>query len=94
MMKINKDETTGLSDVSEFNKNRQDILEEFESSNLLFRRKFTQAAHWISLDKDLANQYFREEKWFCGWKYKDEIKIINHSADSINGTNLNIGFKK
>ena len=80
-----------LKDTENFDDYRNHILDEQDKdTNTLFRRKLSQGAFWTSLDKDLANQYFRDEKWFFGWKYKDEIKLIDHgtAVESKNG----IGF--
>lgn len=79
----------------EFNKLRSGILEEFYSESIFRKQKLSQAAFWFELDKDLANQYFRDERWFFGIKYLDEIKFIDHSVSTESTqTKTSIGFGK
>jgi hypothetical protein len=66
-----------------FDDYRNIILSDFDSRKFrVFRRKFTQGAYWTSLDKDLANQYFRDEVWFLGIQIKDNLKFIDHGFET------------
>ena len=75
-----------------FDDYRNFILEEQQKDNTIFKRKLSQGAFWTALDKDLANQFFRDEKWFFNFKYKDEIKLIDHGVEPNEKTG--IGFTK
>jgi hypothetical protein len=81
----------------EFNKFRQEIMDEFSSESLWHKQRLTQTAFWTKLDKDVAVQYFRDERWFFGLKYFDEIKLVDHGIDPKGDSDYNskgVGFKK
>lgn len=78
-----------------FDEYRNTINEEFLSKPTFRRNKITQGLYWTDLDKDLANQYVREEAWLFGWKYRDNLKLIDHCAKDTKDTNKpsgKIGF--
>jgi hypothetical protein len=81
--------------ISDFNEFRDGVIKEFSTENIFFRRKLTQGAFWVSLENDLADQLFRDERWFFGVKYHDELKTIDHGHDrnevrtGIRGFNTN-----
>lgn len=64
-----------------FNDYRNFIIEELISEYSIFKRKMTQGAFWVALEKDLANQFFRDERWLCGIKFWDATKFIDHGFD-------------
>lgn len=64
-----------------FDDYRNLLLEDYHKSNAFLKKKFSQGAYWTILDKDLANQYFRDEVWFMGVKIKDNIKFIDHGSE-------------
>jgi len=66
-----------------FNDSRRDCVIKFQSENSLFRRLITQGFYWTSIDKDLANQFIRDERWFLGMKFWDSMKIIDHGSEEI-----------
>lgn len=72
---------------------RRSILGEFESESIFFKKRLTQGLIWTSLDKDLANQYWREERWFYGVKYRDELRIVDHGVMEDILPGRNVGFK-
>ena len=75
-----------------FDDYRNIISEEFTIGNVIFRKRFTQGAYWTSLEKDLANQYFRDETWLFGIKLKDAIKFIDHGVDTETSYLKSVGF--
>lgn len=81
--KLEKFDIVGLETLNKkaFDDYRNGTILEFESSSIFLKRKMTQAAFWTALDKDLADQLFRDERWIFGIKYKDEIKTIDHGAE-------------
>jgi hypothetical protein len=81
-----------FDNYKEFKDSRTEYIDKFSSNCSIFRRKITQGLYWTSLDKDLANQVLRDERWFLGIKFWDALKLINHGADDANKNN--IGFKK
>jgi len=84
----------GEQTVSEnsFNEHRDFVISDFQGNRSLYKRKMSQGAFWTLLDKDLANQYFRDEKWLFGFKIRDEIKLIDHGTGNI--ISKEVGFKK
>ena len=72
----------------EFEVNRKDYVKSFTGGNSLFKRKITQSLYWTSLDKDLANQFLRDERWVCGLKFWDAIKVIDHDAENVNSAGM------
>ena len=76
-----------------FNTYRDNIIKEFNTESIFFKKKLTQAAFWTIIDKDLANQYFRDERWFFNIKYKDEIKFIDHGVEELPKTGVGFGRK-
>ncbi len=89
-----KTETVGKQtiDSQAFDDYRTGIVEEFHSENIFFKRKLTQGAFWTAIDKELANQYFRDERWLFNFKYKDELKFIDHGTNGspVTGVGFNI----
>jgi hypothetical protein len=71
-------------DEKSFNDYRNVITDEFLTQTIFFKRKMTQGAFWTAIDKDLANQFFRDERWFCGFKFWDAYKLIDHGIDKGN----------
>ena len=92
--KKNNDNIVGfqLATGKSFDDYRNLILENFKDENIFFKRKLSQGAFWTSIDKDLANQFFRDERWLFNMKYKDEIKLIDHGVEPIEKSG--IGFTK
>jgi len=90
-----KEVAMGLQAISskDFDDQRNIITERFSSKGLCFKRKLTQSLYWTSLDKDLANQYWRDERWFMGIKFWDVLKLIDHGAEGVN-SNKGVGFLK
>ena len=72
-----------------FNDYRNIVIEEFLSESLFFKRKMTQGAFWTFIEKDVANQFFRDERWICGFKFWDAFKLIDHGIDKNNLEVLN-----
>lgn len=71
----------------------RDILnQEFLSEKPFRRNRVTQGLFWTDLEKDLANQYVREEAWIFGWKYRDNLKLVDHCADNEDNKTSRIGF--
>jgi hypothetical protein len=83
-----------MIDSKNFNEHRNILSEEFNTESIFYKRKITQGAFWTAIDKDLANQYFRDECWLFNIKYKDELKFIDHGIDINAPTNSGIGFGK
>ena len=75
-----------------FDDYRNFMLDEFVTESVFRKRKLSQAAYWTALDKEIADQYFRDEVWIFGVKVKDEIKVIDHGFEGIN--DKTVGFKK
>ena len=75
-----------------FDNSRDNIVEEFGSTRVFTKRKLTQGAYWTAIDKDLADQYIRDEKWIFGMKVRDELKIIDHWDENM-GVTKKLGFK-
>lgn len=81
-----------FGDIKEFGESRVEYAEGFDKKSWsAFKRKITQGFYWTSIDKDLANQVLRDERWFCGIKFWDAIKLIDHGAEGIK---TGIGFTK
>ena len=81
-------------DVGEFDSSRKEQLNLFTSGAGVFKRKITQGLYWTVIDKDLADQYLRDERWFLGVKFCDILKVIDHGAEEIKNDNKSIGFTK
>jgi hypothetical protein len=81
-----------MDDSRDFSENRIKCRNAFYSSRSLFKRRITQGLYWTSLDKDIANQYYRDERWFCGMKFWDAMKSIDHGVDDIRDNS--VGFIK
>jgi len=79
MSKILKTQDLKINE-KEFDEYRENINSEFLSGTPMRRNKITQGLFWTDIDKDLANQYVREEAWFFGWKFRDNLKLIDHCA--------------
>lgn len=62
-----------------FDDYRDAVQEEFFSIGAISKKRVTQGVYWISSEKDLANQYVREEKWFFGIKMKDDLRLVDHN---------------
>jgi len=77
-----------------FDDYRNKLIEIFDGSSAVHKKKMTQGLFWTSVDKDLANQMVREERWFLGVKYKDEIRVIDHGTSDDSISNKGVGFKK
>jgi hypothetical protein len=95
MSKARNDEVVmGLQAISskDFDDQRNIIVDKFSREGLCYKRKLTQSLYWTSLDKDLANQYWRDERWFLGIKFCDILKLIDHGADGV--SNKGVGFIK
>jgi hypothetical protein len=87
----------GLQALSskEFDDSRNILVERFTGSLGVYKRRLTQSLYWTSLDKDLANQYWRDERWLFGVKICDIVKLIDHGSQEENDKfNKIIGFKK
>jgi len=67
-----------------FTNYRKTIREEFNDSSAVRKTKFTQGLYWTDFDKDLADQFLREEVWLFGIKIRDAIKIIDHCSSLPN----------
>ena len=79
-----------FEDKEGFNISREECVTLFHSGGSMFKRKITQGLYWTDLDKDLANQFFRDERWFLGVKFWDGLKTIDHGGgDGKHG----VGFK-
>lgn len=79
--------------VEAFDLSRREQTELFKSGMGVFKRKITQGLYWTVIDKDLADQYIRDERWFFGIKFCDILKVIDHGAEEIKN-NDKIGFIK
>ena len=75
-----------------FDDYRNLVGDDFHIEKAVLKKKFTQGAYWTSLEKDLANQYFRDEVWIFGIKVKDALKFIDHGFEPIEKSGL--GFTK
>ena len=75
-----------------FDDYRNFVLDEFTNESIFKKRKLSQAAYWTAIDKEIADQYFRDEVWIFGIKVRDEIKVIDHGFDGL--TTKTVGFKK
>jgi hypothetical protein len=95
-MSKNKKHPVGIitKDLESFNNYRNELIDELNSESIWHKQRFTQGAFWTELDSNLANQYFRDERWFFGIKYFDELKFIDHGLNINNKNNNNIGFGK
>jgi hypothetical protein len=62
----------------------------FRRGSSIFKHRISQSVFWDKVEKDLADQFFRDERWLFGIKYADEIKFIDHSGLDSNGKK--IGF--
>lgn len=85
-------EETRISNRRNFDSSRDNIVKEFISSSIFMRRKLTQGAYWTSIDKDLADQYIRDERWIFGMKVRDDLKIIDHWPGN-DAVDKKLGFK-
>lgn len=93
MLKKKKMTELKFSDSKEFDKSKDKCVEEFLSGKPTFKRKITQGLYWTAMDKDIANQYIRDERWLWGRiKFWDTIKVINHGVKE--GKESTIGFGK
>jgi hypothetical protein len=79
--------------MKDFDDYRNVLVERFNKKTPLFKRKLTQSLYWTSLDKDLANQFYRDERWFCGFKYCDTVKLIDHGAEGMSTKGIGYGRK-
>lgn len=77
-----------------FDDYRNNVITEFDSESIFFKSRMTQGLFWTSLDKDLANQMVREERWIFGMKYKDVLKLIDHGNEGEIFNTKGVGFKK
>jgi len=75
-----------------YDKLRDTIITEFNHSSVFKKQKLTQGLYWTDFDKDIANQYVREESWFLGIKISDILKLIDHSSGVTNSKKDKIGF--
>jgi len=75
----------------DFIANKQECTRLFLSGHSLLRRRITQGFYWTQIDKDLADQFIRDERWILGIKVLDAFKVIDHDADDSASTG--IGFK-
>jgi hypothetical protein len=75
----------GLPNETEksFDDYRNFVIEEFLSESIFFKRKMTQGAFWVSMSNDLANQFFRDERWIFGCKFWDAFKLIDHGISKL-----------
>ena len=81
-----------FNDGKEFEDSRIEYTNKFDRRSWsAFKRKITQGFYWTSLDKDLANQVLRDERWFLGIKFWDAIKIIDHGSGDTKVSG--VGFK-
>jgi hypothetical protein len=67
-----------------FDDYRDVIQEDFSTWKTGFRQKSSQGVFWISSDKDLANQFVRNEVWLFGFKIKDSLRLIDHNIKEDN----------
>ncbi len=72
---------SNANNLKSFDDYRNGINKEFLSKKPFRRNRITQGLCWTDLDKDLANQYIREEAWLFGWKFRDNLKLIDHIAE-------------
>jgi len=77
-----------------FDEYRTAIVEEFMSQKLFSQKKITQGAFWTALDKDLAQQYIRDERWIFGLKYHDDLKLIDHGLEEVKPNGIGFGKTK
>lgn len=76
-----------------FDDYRDFINQEFLTETVFKKKRLTQGLFWTDFDKDLANQYIREEVWIFGIKIADSIKLIDHCTENNDGKkNVKIGF--
>jgi hypothetical protein len=75
-----------------FDDYRDVIQEDFDTWKTGLRQRSTQGVFWVSSDKDLANQFIREERWFFGFKIKDALKLIDHNVKDDVTDNKKIGY--
>ena len=81
-----------FGDLKEFEESRIQYAKRFDQRSWsAFKRKITQGFYWTSIDKDLANQVLRDERWFLGIKFWDAIKIIDHGSGEVKS---GVGFTK
>jgi len=90
----NDDVFMGVQALSskDFDDQRNTIVDSFATTSPFYKRKLTQSLYWTSLDKDLANQFWRDERWLFGVKFWDIIKLIDHGSDDLKDAK-GIGFK-
>lgn len=80
------------SQLTNFDEYRNVMHTEFTKSSVFRKTKLTQGLYWTDFDKDIANQYIREESWFFGIKVSDNLKLIEHSSGVVNNKKDKIGF--
>lgn len=81
------------TDEELFNDSVKIVGDSFKTSCPFKKKKITQGLFWSNLDKDIADQFIREEAWLFGIKFIDNIKFINHYVDySDKDKNSKIGF--
>lgn len=83
-------EEVKVDNTDSFNNSRRDCIIKFYSGTSMFRRMITQGFYWTAIDKDLANQFIRDERWFLGVKFWDAMKIIDHGSEEI--SKKGVGF--
>jgi hypothetical protein len=91
MLKQEKVSELKFDGSKEFDDSRKECVEGFVHGISMFKRKITQGLFWTAIDKDLANQYMRDERWLCGIKFWDAMKVIDHGTKSNKETGL--GFR-
>lgn len=86
-----------IDSIESFDNYRQNVIEEFQAESIWHRQRITQGAYWNRIDKDLACQYLRDERWFFRFKYHDEIKLIDHGVNpdyETSGGSIGFGTPK
>lgn len=89
MLKKIEKQRLGLKAFDDY---RDAINNEFNSENIFKKVRVTQGLIWTNLDKDLANQYVREEYWIFGIKVRDNIKFIDHCSEEEIKRGGRVGF--
>ena len=86
-----------FKDSKEFDDSCNLCIEKFSKGSSMFKRKITQGLYWTALDRDLANQFLRDERWLWGMKFWDTVKIIDHGGYEdvgIGKEDKGVGFYK
>jgi hypothetical protein len=87
-----------LTDSQKYEIRRENCLERFIVGKSIFKRKITQGLYWALIEKDIADQFTRDERWFMGVKFWDAMKTIGHGIKSSRGSrdykNTTIGFNQ